>query len=148
VTFATRYLVRTDPQQLVDALYDPSVNLATTVVFQQDPDITQGSAQGSDASAVITSYGTNTVAMTTSSSVDGFAVLSDTYYPGWVAMVDGKPAEVKRADYAIRAVAVRKGTHTVIVTYKPVSFIIGSVLTLIGIFLMIGVSYRIANKAK
>jgi hypothetical protein len=146
VVFVTQYLVRNRPQELVDTLYDPSVDLVSTVVLEREPDMKPSS--GADASAVITSYGLNTVTISTDSSRDGFVVLSDTYYPGWIAAVDGKPAEIYRANYTIRAVPVPKGTHIVTFIYKPVSFIIGSVLTLIGILLTVGVSYRIANKAE
>jgi hypothetical protein len=149
--FATAYLVRRDPQQLVDTVYDPSVNLANTVVLEQDPAVPSQSAGGtsvSTGSAVITSYGLNTVTISTSSPSDGFAVLSDTYYPGWTAEVDGKTAEIYRADFTIRAVPVPKGTHTVIFMYKPVTFNIGVLLTLMGILLTVGVSYSIAKKTE
>jgi hypothetical protein len=149
--FATAYLVREDAQQIVDTLYDPSVNLATTVVLEQEPKIVPFSktdTSPSTASATITSYGLNTVTVSTSSPADGFVVLSDTYYPGWTAAIDGTPANVYRADFTIRAVAVPKGTHTVIFTYKPVTFIIGVVLTLIGILFVVGMSYRIAKKTE
>jgi hypothetical protein len=149
--FATTYLVRKDAQQIVDTLYDPSVNLATTVVLEQEPKMVPFSNTGtspSTASATITSYGLNTVTIFTSSPADGLVVLSDTYYPGWNAAVDGKPANVYRADFTIRAVAVPKGTHTVIFTYKPVTFTAGIVLTLIGILFVAGMSYRIAKKTE
>ncbi len=97
---------------------------------------------------LLSSYDLNYVAISTSSSADGFAVLSDTYYQGWTAAVDGKDTEIYRADYAIRAVFVPKGNHTVIFTYKPVTFTIGAVLSLMGILLTIGISYTIAKKTK
>lgn len=151
VTFATQYLVRKDPQKLVDTLYDSSVNLANTVVLEREPVMTslpQAGTSVSTGSAAITSYGANTVIISTSSPVDGFAVLSDTYYPGWIATVDEKPTDVYRADFTIRAVAVPSGTHTVIFTYRPATFIIGIVLTLVGILLTVSGSYRIADKTQ
>lgn len=149
--FATRYVVHNDPQQLVDTLYDPSVDLADTVILERNPVLpllTKVDTSVSTGSAQITSYGMNSVSISTTSSSDGFVVLSDTYYPGWIATVDGKPAEIYRADFTIRAVPVPKGTHTVIFTYKPVTFLTGSVLTLMGVLLIVSVSYGIAKKTE
>lgn len=49
----------------------------------------------------------------------GVAVLSEVFYPGWSCTVDGKPTEVARADYILRAIKVGPGTHKVVMTYKP-----------------------------
>ncbi|MCX6793687.1 MAG: YfhO family protein [Candidatus Gottesmanbacteria bacterium] len=151
VMFVRSYIVRNDAQQIIDALYDPSLNLATTVVLEHEPNVrslSRADISVSTASAVITSYSANTVTISTSSQVDGFAVLSDTYYPGWTAAVDGRPAEVYRADFTIRAVAVPYGTHTVIFTYRPVTFIIGIVLTLVGILLTVSACGAVSGKTK
>ena len=43
-------------------------------------------------------------------SRDGFLLLADTYYPGWFAEVDGRPAPVYRANLMLRAVRCRAGT--------------------------------------
>jgi uncharacterized membrane protein YfhO len=46
-------------------------------------------------------------------------VLSDNWYPGWQATLDGKPVNVLRADAAIRAVAVPAGSHRIEMRYLP-----------------------------
>ena len=63
-------------------------------------------------------------------------VLTDLFYPGWQALVDGRPAQMYRADYAFRGVPVPGGTHVVEFRYRPVSFIAGAMisgLTLLGL---------------
>jgi hypothetical protein len=60
-------------------------------------------------------------------------VLSDTYYPGWKAFVDGTPQKIYRADYAFRAVPLGAGTHKVEFVYDPMSFKLGAGVTLLGI---------------
>jgi uncharacterized membrane protein YfhO len=56
----------------------------------------------------------------------GFLVLADTWYPGWKAIVDNKPTKIYRANYIFRAIALPKGEHEVVFYYAPLSFKIGS----------------------
>jgi len=59
----------------------------------------------------------------------GYLVLTDTYYPGWRALVDGRPAEILPADDAFRAVGLETGEHTVVFEYAPLSFRLGAWIT-------------------
>lgn len=65
-----------------------------------------------------------------------YLVLSDVWYPGWKVSVDGKASKVLRADYALRAVEVKPGNHTVEFIYSPQSFKLGLVLTVAGLALL------------
>ncbi len=60
----------------------------------------------------------------------GYLFISENYFPGWKATIDGKPAKIWRADYSFRAVFVEKGRHILKFTYQPVSFLIGLWTTL------------------
>jgi hypothetical protein len=66
-------------------------------------------------------------------SCPGMVILSDTYFPGWRARVDGKAAQIYEVNGAMRGVMVPAGLHTVTMRYRPVSVILGGVLTLVGI---------------
>ena len=65
-------------------------------------------------------------------------VLSDTYYPGWKAFVDGKETKIYRADYTFRGIAVSAGTHQVEFVYDPLSFKLGALFTFLGIVGCVG----------
>lgn len=58
-------------------------------------------------------YSENVVTISTSSNNDGFLVLSDAYYPTWVATIDGNATKIYLTDHAFRGVFVPKGTHRV-----------------------------------
>jgi hypothetical protein len=65
----------------------------------------------------------------------GWLLVADTYYPGWVAAVDGVPAPILHGDYAFRVVAVPAGAHTVVFDYQPSSLRLGLWLTGLGVLL-------------
>lgn len=65
----------------------------------------------------------------------GMVVLSDTWYPGWVATVDGQPAEILEVYGALRGVVVAKGPHRVRMVFRPVSVYLGAGLTVLGLAL-------------
>lgn len=56
-------------------------------------------------------------------------VLTDTWYPGWGATIDGIDTTVYPANLAQRAVVVPAGQHMVSFQYKPASFMIGSTIS-------------------
>ena len=63
-------------------------------------------------------------------------VLSDTYYPGWKAFLNGKETKIYKANYNFRAIPLKAGEYEVKFIYNPISFKIGilvSLLTLIGV---------------
>jgi len=64
----------------------------------------------------------------------GYLVLTDTYYPGWRATVDGKAAPLYPANYAFRAVYLpTAGRHQIRFVYKPQSFDWGCRLMTLGL---------------
>jgi hypothetical protein len=65
----------------------------------------------------------------------GWLVLSDAYYPGWQAEVDGRPAEILPADVAFRAVRLEAGSHHVSFRYRPASAARGLALSLAALVL-------------
>jgi hypothetical protein len=58
-------------------------------------------------------------------------LLDDLFYPGWTATVDGRPAQILRANVISRAVAVPAGRHTVAFDYGPKYFYVGLVMSLL-----------------
>ena len=75
-------------------------------------------------------YSPNAVRIEVALDRDGYLVLSDTYYPGWRAYIDGEEREILRANYAFRAVPLESGQHTVLFKYEPLSFKMGLAISL------------------
>jgi len=65
-------------------------------------------------------------------------VWSEYWYPGWVAVLDGKQKiEVERANYIFQAVCVPGGEHFVEIIYRPGSFYLGVGITILSLVFMI-----------
>lgn len=59
----------------------------------------------------------------------GLLVLSEVYYPGWEAKVDGQPVPLLRTDVILRGVTLPAGSHRVELTYAPSSLKWGAVIS-------------------
>ena len=68
----------------------------------------------------------------------GWLLLSDAWYPGWQATVDGVEAPLLRADYLFRSVHIPPGDHRVRIDYRPSSFYLGLALSLITLLVFFG----------
>ncbi|HET6761757.1 MAG TPA: YfhO family protein, partial [Gemmatimonadaceae bacterium] len=68
-------------------------------------------------------------------------VVSENYYPGWNAAVDGKPARIGRADYTLIGVELPQGARRIELNFTSDSYTKGKVITWIAIavgLLMLG----------
>jgi hypothetical protein len=79
-----------------------------------------------DEEAVLLEEEPTRLAIQIDTARSGCLLLADTYYPGWMAEVDGEPAQIRRANGAFRAVEVPAGAHRVTFRYRPVSLRIGA----------------------
>ncbi|MBK8933666.1 MAG: YfhO family protein [Chloroflexi bacterium] len=94
-----------------------------------------GQPANAAANIAITDYGLNQVTITAVTDTDGFLVLSDTYYPGWRATLDGQATPVYQANTLVRAIYLPAGAHTAVFTFRPPDFIFAaavSALTLLA----------------
>jgi len=69
------------------------------------------------------------VTIQVSTGGDSYLVLSDSWYPGWVATLDGVEVPIERANILFRAVRVPAGRHTVAFRYTPRSVQFGVVIS-------------------
>ena len=90
------------------------------------------------STALIKQYGPSKVIVEAHADSPGVLVLSDLYYPGWEAYVDGKPARLYRVDGVIRGVFVQEGGHTVVFHYSPTSFKYGLIAFALGLTVCCG----------
>jgi hypothetical protein len=125
------YRIAADEKQSVSLLAAADFRPAREAILFEKPGIIPHDSI--NASATIVSYRTNEVNVETRASEQGILILSDTYYPGWEAEVDGSAAALLRANHTMRAVVVPAGSHSVRFLFRPQSVRLGFLLTVAGI---------------
>ncbi len=84
----------------------------------------------------VIAYEPESIAIEATLGAPGYLILSDTWYPGWRATVDGEQAVIECANTMLRAVYLSAGEHEVRLIYYPTRFYAGaaiSVLAVLGI---------------
>jgi uncharacterized membrane protein YfhO len=77
----------------------------------------------------------DSVTVSAQSPKQGYLILTDTYYPGWKAYLDGREMIVQPANHAFRSVFFFPGKHTIVFKYEPQSFATGLQLMQVGVLL-------------
>jgi hypothetical protein len=108
---------RTALQTLLSDAFDPLriavVEEEPTVALPSEPN---GQFRGT---ATLKRYSDSEMEIRTQSASPSLLVISDTWYPGWRAWVNGREVPLMRADYALRGVALPAGSHDVRCAYRP-----------------------------
>ena len=74
------------------------------------------------------------VELQTSLERRGIVVLADVYYSGWELTIDGSPAPLYRVNRMMRRrLAVDAGDHSLVFTYRPLSFRAGLIVSCVGL---------------
>lgn len=87
----------------------------------------------SAARARIVSESAREVVVEAMTDADAFLVLADTFYPGWVAEIDGRRVPIYRANVSVRGIQLPKGQHHVRFLYEARSYMRGLTLTVVAI---------------
>jgi hypothetical protein len=74
-------------------------------------------------------WGVNTAGFEVTADRPALLVVSQAWFPGWSASVDGERAPVVRVDGLVQGVPVPPGAHTVTLRYRPPGLVVGGVLS-------------------
>jgi hypothetical protein len=110
-----------------------------TVVLEATPGLAiSDTTYSADWRATFETYKLNSMAIHVSTPRAGFLVMSEIYYPGWNAYVDGTQQTIMRANWNQRAIPLTAGDHRVEVRFEPASFRRGMWATLATLAVCIG----------
>ncbi len=121
------YIQTYDYKNAADAFMEESFNPRATASIEADKnklllynDIRNISAIYEAAKIVY--YKPSEVKIEINNKTDGFLILTDAYYEGWHAYLDGNETVIYPTDVAFRGIFVPKGKHEVIFRYNPETF--------------------------
>lgn len=97
----------------------------------------QSKANDSTATVRLEKYEPNQLEYSVSSKNGGVVVFSEIYYPGWNATVDGVEVPVGRANYILRAISVKPGSHKVVLDFHPKSVSVTETIAYIATAILI-----------
>jgi hypothetical protein len=119
---------------LVSKTFDPE----KIVLLDEEPKnfaCVENTLKDKQKPVTIVAYESNSVELSVNSSERRLLFLSDSYYPGWKATINGKNTEILRANYLFRAIIVEPGENEVIFEYDPLSFKLGLIISTITVLI-------------
>ena len=114
-------------EEVIRTVLSPAVNLRENVVLDR-PAVVEACSGGE--SARVDRYENQRVDLSVQLACSGVLVLSDNWFPGWSATLDGKRVPILEADGALRAIIVPGGSHRIEMRYRPASIALGGAVSL------------------
>ncbi len=114
--------------QALERVLDENFRPEEVAVVQNGPQL-DGTGQGR---IEVGYYGPNDAVFFVETDTPALLVLSDTFYPGWQAAVDGRRVPIYQTNAAFRGVLVPPGRHRVEMHFRPRSLIVGLGMAVAG----------------
>jgi len=135
-----------DETTALKRLASPAFNPRAAAILEHDAGLAKAPPQGPALTrARITRLLPEKVEIRADLRERGVLVMTDFFYPGWRAYVDGAEAPILRANTIMRGLVLDKGPHKVVFVYRPLPFRIGlwvSILTLAGLLIYLGLDIK------
>ena len=135
--FADRVRAVTNPRRILRHVTSPGFD-GRRLALVESAVAPTGSAPTSPATADVRRDGPDELTVSTTAPEPRFLVVSEMYFPGWRAYVDGVETTIYRTNYLFRGVAVPAGRHTVTFVYRPTSVAIGAGISALAMLVLAG----------
>ncbi len=122
------------------AIAAPSFDPHQEAVLEQP--IATAQPQAAEPLPIVHSRSPTELRIDVTSQVAGVLVLSQPYYPGWIATLDGQPTPLLAADYALSAVALPAGAHSVELRFRSRPVELGLTTAAAALLLLLGLALR------
>ena len=130
-------VVEGDDEELLDLLSSKEFDIRKELILSCPVELQQVPEKSFEKASII-KYTEDLIEIEATVTTPAMLFLSEIYYPGWKASVDGKPEEIYRADCIFRAVPLREpGKHHIKVYFDPVSYKTGKIISITAIFLIL-----------
>ncbi|RKY21056.1 MAG: hypothetical protein DRQ55_05600 [Planctomycetota bacterium] len=133
-----RARIEPDQETALALLLDPEFDLINELVLAAGEPLNSALPAGQVGRTAIVVSEPDRVRVDVSLVQPAYLLLADSYFPGWVALVDGEPRPIRRADVALRAVKLEPGDRQVEFRYEPGSWRLGLALAALGLLACLG----------
>jgi len=116
---------------------DPAVDLRRTAILTKAPQPALSDCPPDADRVDMPIHHPNYVRITARMGCRGMVILTDSYFPGWRATVDGRSTPIVEAYGDVRGVAVDGGVHVIEMRYRPWSVMLGAATTLLAVALVL-----------
>lgn len=123
-------------EHALELLVSGAIDLGTQVILESQP-AERNAGSGVGHILALDDSRPTSLSISLDMQGQGWLVVADTWYPGWKAYLDGSVVEIHRANYLFRAVSVPIGEHLIEFNYEPLSFRVGSFISVMGLFVSI-----------
>jgi hypothetical protein len=128
------------PDEEIEALGKMDLHTQAVADKKFEPLLKGFNVTPKDSASTITlsSYDSNILTYNVDAKKNELAVFSEIYYPkGWQITIDGKPTEMFRANYTLRALPIPQGKHTVVFEFAPKSIKVTDTIAYIALLIML-----------
>jgi hypothetical protein len=122
-----------DFDRLCQTGWPAEVDPRKTVLLNRAPAGVAAGGSRRPGMARIERYANTEVAVSVDAPDGGLLLLNDVWHPWWRATLDGRPADILRADVIFRAVALPPGAHEVRFTFAPFAGAVADIERLAGL---------------
>ena len=127
--------------EALNQMIAPGFDLRSAVVLEGGASTGSAVCPGSNRDTTqIASYNPDSVTIETQSNCPGYLILTDSYYNGWQAEIDGSQTPIYPADGAFRGVFVPSGSHTITFAYVPNTYYRLIILSLVSLAIIVGMN--------
>lgn len=123
-------------ERILEEIGRNDFNPAETAVVEEAPPFPTDPGKKPAAEIKFLTYDPEKVVIEADTDADGLLVLSDSYYPGWKASVNGKKEKIYRTDHFLRGVFLKAGKNTVEFAYTCRPLFYGAIISLIFLTLL------------
>jgi hypothetical protein len=112
-------------------LRDPNFDPRSTAILNREPSVELSEPPANTGSATVTHFAPEAFTVEVNTPANTILTLAHPDYPGWQATIDNQPAEILRAYGGLSALAIPSGSHIVQMVYDPISYRVGSLISLL-----------------
>ena len=134
--YLTKQVIKAEDKQTLNILLDDKFPIRQ-ISIADDFEFNNTSTETLKANLQYIPLTNSHVVIKSSSNIDAYLVVLDSFYPGWKALVDGKESLIHRTNYNFRGIVLPRGDHTIDFIYAPKSLEYGLVISGLSLIIIL-----------